>query len=189
MASKTLFVYCFHKLFKILDEIKENLNFEIYHIDEKDLNKIDFSEFEKYLVITKKANLVIKNSLIIKNFPEKIVDLVEKINLSFLKNQFIDQSCFKIGRYILDLNSKKINLGEISLNLTEKECKLIMFLDTHKKASSKELEKNVWSHSTNLETHTVETHIYRLRKKMLKIFEDENFIEHNHGSYFFSKNF
>ena len=189
MASKTLFVYSFHKLFKILDEIKQNLNFEIYHIDEKDLNKIDFNEFEKYLVITKKTNLVIKNSLIIKNFPEKIVNLVEKINLSFLKNQFIDQSCFKIGKYILDLNSKKINFGEVGLNLTEKECKLIMFLDKHKKASSKELEKNVWSHSTNLETHTVETHIYRLRKKMLKIFEDENFIEHNHGSYFFSKNF
>ena len=62
-----------------------------------------------------------------------------------------------------------------------------MFLNEHKKASSKELEKNVWSHSTNLETHTVETHIYRLRKKMSKIFDDENFIDYDHVKYFFSK--
>ena len=188
MTSKTLFVYSFYKLFKILDEIKENLNFKVYHIDEKDLSKLNFNKFDKYLVITDKTNIIIKNSLILKNFPEKIVDLVEKINLSFLKNQFIEQSSFKVGKYILDLNSKKIIYGETSLNLTEKECRLIMFINEHKKASSKELEKNVWSHSTYLETHTVETHIYRLRKKMSKIFDDENFIDYDHGKYFFSKN-
>ena len=188
MTSKTLFVYSFYKLFKILDEIKENLNFKVYHIDEKDLSKLNFNEFDKYLVITDKTNIIIKNSLILKNFPEKIVNLVEKINLSFLKNQFIEQSSFKVGKYILDLNSKKISYEETSLNLTEKECRLIMFINENKKASSKELEKNVWSHSTNLETHTVETHIYRLRKKMSEIFDDEHFIDYDSGKYFFSKN-
>ena len=62
MTSKTLFVYSFYKLFKILDEIKENLNFKVYHIDEKDLSKLNFNEFDKYLVITDKTNIIIKNS-------------------------------------------------------------------------------------------------------------------------------
>ena len=188
MTSKTLFVYNFYELFKILDEIKENLNFEIYHIEEKDLSKQNFDKFERYLVITKKTNMIIKNSLIINNFPEKIINLLQKINLSFLKNQFIEQSCFKIGKYILDLNSKRINFGGINLNLTEKECRLIMFINEHKKASSKELERDVWSHSASLETHTVETHIYRLRKKMSEFFDDENFIKYENGNYFLSKN-
>ncbi len=188
MTSKTLFVYNFYELFKILDEIKENLNYEIYHIEEKDLSKQNFGKFEKYLVITRKTNIIIKNSLIINNFPEKILNLLEKINLSFLKNQFIEQSCFKIGKYILDLNSKKINFGETNLSLTEKECRLIMFINEHKNASSKELEKDVWSHSARLETHTVETHIYRLRKKMSEIFGDENFIGYDNGKYFLSIN-
>jgi len=45
------------------------------------------------------------------------------------------------------------------------------------------LQLSVWGYSSDLETHTVETHIYRLRKKMSLTFKDENFITHNKNGY------
>ncbi len=183
MTNKTLFVYNFYELFKILDEIAEDLSFEVYNIDKKDLDKFNFSRFDKYLVITNQKDIFIKNSLFIEIFPQKIVNLIETINLGYIKNQFIEQSSFSIGKYILDLNSKQIKFKEKSLNLTEKECKLLLFINTQKNASTKELEKSVWSHSTDLETHTVETHIYRLRKKIAQAFNDDTFIKYDYGKY------
>ena len=110
--------------------------------------------------------------------------LMEKLNISFLKNQYNNQSELIIGKYTLDLNSRKIIFKDISLNLTEKESDLLLFMKNNEKVSLKELQKNVWGHSSGLETHTVETHIYRLRKKILKNFKDNNFIEHDKEGYY-----
>ena len=96
--------------------------------------------------------------------------------LEILKNKFSDQSYINIGEYNLDLNSRKISHGNKSLNLTERETNLIIFIKDKKKVTIKELQKMVWDYSPDLETHTVETHIYRLRKKMKETFGDENFI-------------
>ena len=76
------------------------------------------------------------------------------------------------------------DLENKSLNLTEKESDLILFINSHKRADLKTIQKTVWGHSNDLETHTVETHIYRLRKKMIKTFEDHNFIKHDQDGYF-----
>ena len=122
--------------------------------------------------------------MIIKDFPKKLSNLIEIINQNFLKNQFLNQSDIKIGKYILNLNSRKINFENKSLDLTEKESNLILFINSKKKASLKDLQKNVWGYSSDLETHTVETHIYRLRKKILKIFNDDSFINHDKFGYF-----
>ena len=184
MSSKTLFVYNSYKLFEILNEIKENLNFEIHSIDKKNYTKIDFDEFDNYLLVSTNSNDDIKNCLIIDQLPKKLHYLIEKINLSFLKNQFNNQSELKIGKYILDLNSRKIYLENTNLDLTERESDLILFINSNKKASLKELQKKVWGYSSDLETHTVETHIYRLRKKMLQIFKDDEFIKHDKEGYF-----
>ena len=70
------------------------------------------------------------------------------------------------------------------MNLTEKECDLILFINDNKKVNLKEIQKKVWHYSSDLETHTVETHIYRLRKKMLKSFNDKNFIKYDKKGYF-----
>ena len=184
MIKKTLFVYNSLNLFKILNEIKENLHFEIRYIDKKDFKKINFEEYENYLIISNNIDEKIKNCLIIDNLPKKITKLVEILNLNFIKIQFKNQSEHKIGKYILDLNSRKIYFKDKSLNLTEKESDLILFINSSKRAELKKIQKIVWGYSSDLETHTVETHIYRLRKKMLKNFKDHNFIKHDQDGYF-----
>ena len=184
MNFKTLFVYNSFKLFNILNEIKENLNLEIHHIDKKNFQMIDLNNYKNHLVITTNSCDGINNCLLIDESPVKISKLIEKINLSFLKNQFNNQSELTIGKYILDLNSRKITFKDISLDLTERESDLLLFMNNNKKVSLKELQKNVWGYSSDLETHTVETHIYRLRKKMLENFEDDNFIKHDNKGYF-----
>ena len=184
MNSKILFIYNFKKLFEILNEIQENLNFKVCFIDEKDYKKLNFNNLQNYLIIRTNSCNNIKNCLEVKKSPIKLTNLIEKINLSFLKNQFNNQSEHKVGKYTLDSNSRKIYLNNISLDLTEKESDLILYINSNKKVSLKELQKQVWGYSTNLETHTVETHIYRLRKKMFKSFGDNNFIEHDKNGYF-----
>ena len=184
MNNKTLFIYKSPYLFKILDEIKGNLNFEIQQIDEKELKEISFGKLKNYSIISSDVYNNIKHCLIINNFPEKITKLVEKINISFLRNQFNNQSELRIGKYILDLNSRRIILKGKNLNLTEKETNLIVFINLKKIVNLKDLQKEVWGYSSDLETHTVETHIYRLRKKMDKTFKDVNFITHGKKGYY-----
>jgi len=184
MNSKNLFIYDSIKLFEILNEIKEHLNFEINYINKKDYEKMDFYDYKNYVLISTKFDKEIKNCLVINKLPLKINKLIEKINLIFLKNQFNNQSEIKIGKYILNLNSRKINFREINLDLTEKECDLILFIQANKKVNLKEIQKNVWHYTSDLETHTVETHIYRIRKKMIESFSDDNFIKFDKKGYF-----
>ncbi len=186
MNNKTLFIYNSPYLFEILNEIKRNLNFEIQHIDEKEYKKINFDQLEKYSVVSIDTNNNIKNCLVLNNLPEKLTSLVEKININFIRNQFINQSELKIGKYTLDLNSRKIFSETKSLNLTEKETNLIIFINLKKIVNLKDLQKEVWGYSSDLETHTVETHIYRLRKKMDETFKDSNFINHDKEGYYLS---
>ena len=135
------------------------------------------------LIISKKKIEGIKNNLILENMPIKFEKLVEIINIKFLKNKFLDQSNIKIGEYNLDLNSRKISLGDRILNLTERETNLIIFIKDKKHVTVKELQKTVWDYSPDLDTHTVETHIYRLRKKMKETFGNENFILNTSNGY------
>tara|TARA_B100001057_G_C22787542_1_gene926234 strand:+ start:637 stop:1197 length:561 start_codon:yes stop_codon:yes gene_type:complete len=184
VSSKILYVYKSLKLFEILEQIKENLNFEIKYIDNKDVKNLNFDGFEDYLTITVDSCEDIQNCKKIVNLPKKFTKLIEDINLSFIKKQFSNQSELKIGKYVLDLNSRKIISNNISLDLTEKESNLLIFIKENKKVKLEEIQKKVWGYSTGLETHTVETHIYRLRKKILKSFNDHNFIEHDKEGYF-----
>ena len=184
MIKKTLFVYNSLNLFNILNEIKENFYFELEYISPKNHEKINFDQYNNYLIISTNLDEKIKNCTIIENLPTKINKLVEIINLNFLKKQFQNQSEHKIKKYTLDLNSRKIFFKNKSLSLTEKESDLILFINSLKRADLKKIQKTVWGHSGDLETHTVETHIYRLRKKMIKNFEDHSFIKHDQDGYF-----
>ena len=183
MNSRILIIYEYQILYQILNEISEGLNFEITQSNSKDLKEFKYDPKNNYLIVSKKKIEGIKNSLILENVPIKFEKLIEIINIKFLKNKFLDQSNIKIGEYDLDLNSRKISLGDKSLNLTERETNLIIFIKDEKNVTIKELQKMVWDYSPDLETHTVETHIYRLRKKMKETFGDENFILNTSNGY------
>ena len=178
----TLIIHRFNALFKILNEFRNLFNFRLISLNtdeiDKNLNK------NNYLVITGKKNSKISNQIIIKEFPIDILKLVEIININFLKNKFYQQNNIKIGNYNINLNSRIMNKDSQNLSLTEKEAKIIIYLNKSKKPKSIfDLQKEVWDHKSKLETHTVETHIYRLRKKIEKKFNDKIFISSLKGGY------
>ena len=183
MNSRILIIYEYQILYQVFNEISESLNFEIIQFNEKDLKEFNFDQKNNYLIISEKKIEGVKNSLILDNLPIKFEKLIEIINIKFLKNKFLDQSHVKIGEYNLDLNSRKISFRNKSLNLTERETNLIIFIKDKKNVTINELQKKVWDYSPDLDTHTVETHIYRLRKKMKETFGNESFILNTSNGY------
>ena len=177
MNSKKKIIFDFDILFNILNEIKENLNFDIISCNQKNLNTIIDKLEKDFLIISRKKEKNLENNLIIENNPLSINKLIEMININFLKIQFNFQSEISIGTYKLDLNSREISKNKSTLDLTERETNLIVFLkNSLKPVKINKLQKEVWGYGSDLETHTVETHIYRLRKKIKDKFDDDNFI-------------
>jgi len=183
MISKTLIIYEYQILYKILSEIKEYLNFDILHVDKNEFKELEFDKFENYLIVSSVKSIDLKNNFVLENLPIKFDKLIQTININFLKTSYIKKSDVKIGRYKLDLNSRKIILNNLSLSLTEKEVEMIIFIKSNSNVTIKELQNNVWGYSSDLETHTVETHIYRLRKKMKDKFGDDVFIKNSQKGY------
>ena len=177
MNHKKLIIYEFDSLFNILNEIKENLNFELIKANKNDFQNNKFDLMSDFLIISKKNLDKINNQIILKDLPIKINKMIEFINIQFLKNKFNLQSHINIGSYHFNLNSRKMVKNDTYLDLTEREVNLIIYLNKSKlPVKINELQKEVWQYSSELETHTVETHIYRLRKKIKDKFGDENFI-------------
>ena len=164
-------------LYNVLKEISDELNFSVYKYFKKDFIKIESSKELNYLFLTKKEIPKIRNQILINKFPLNLFKLIEKLNIEFLKLKFEEQSEIKISHYVFNLNSREMKNQNYNLKLTEKEISSIMFLFKAKQAVKvNELQIKVWGYQSNLETHTVETHIYRLRKKILNKFKDNNFI-------------
>ena len=177
MSHKKLIIYEYDSLFNILNEIKENINFEPIKAQENNLKDIKSTITSDFLIISKNNLEKIDNQINLTNLPIRINKIIELINVQFLKNKFNLQSKINIGSYILNLNSRKIIKNDINLDLTERETNLIVYLNKSKSPIKiDELQKDVWEYSSDLETHTVETHIYRLRKKMKDKFGDNKFI-------------
>tara|TARA_A100001234_G_scaffold40453_1_gene32699 strand:- start:110 stop:667 length:558 start_codon:yes stop_codon:yes gene_type:complete len=177
MNKQSLLIYNFETLFQIINEIKDNLNFEIFSVTKKEIDNVSQNKFGDFIILTKE-DLNINNQILIDNFPYKLNKLIEVINVNFLKNKYNQQSEIFIGKYKLDINSRKISKDNLSLELTEKETEIITFLkNTKEPVKINDLQKKVWEYNPSLETHTVETHIYRLRKKLKETFNDDNFIK------------
>ena len=162
---------------QILKELEDVLNFNVIEILNEKLLNHKIKNLKNYLIITQKKLLLLENQFFVDQLPIKLVYLVEKLNIEFLKQQFSNQSELNINNYLLNLNAREISLKNKKLKLTEKEINIILYLSKKIKPTKiEDLQKNIWKYQSNAETHTVETHIYRLRKKISKVFSDKNFI-------------
>ena len=205
MNKQTINIVGVHTLYNIFEEIKDNLSFNVANFDKKDNflklyreNKIDIAnsliltKAENKDLFVKKNNINKQNIFLFYNkdnnydinleynllkYPIEIYSLIEKINIQLIKQKYNYQSKIKLNDYYLDLNSRNIAKKDKSLKLTEREMDIILFLNDKKKPQKINiLQSQVWEYSSDLETHTVETHIYRLRKKINNKFKDNKFI-------------
>ena len=186
---QNVFIINYNSLYEILDEIKDNLSFKIIHFkSNEDFQKNNNLDIKNCLIISKiKPKLLAnnKNSLDFDNLPLPLEKLLELINIKLIKLKFNHQSKIIIKGYELNLNSKFFSKGNLNLKLTEKEIEIILYLNDKKiKHNVVDLQKNIWGYTANMETHTVETHIYRLRKKISDLFKDEKFILSDKNGYF-----
>lgn len=191
MSKSAVYIYNFKVLYNIIFEIKNFFNFDLFHNESE---KSIFEEQKKrgdssFIIITdqklKNNSINNKQVMTVENYPLNLISLIEKINSNLLMQQYNFQSNINLGDYLLDLNSRIISLKNNKLKLTERETQIILFLKKQKQPININiLQKEVWGYAEDSETHTVETHIYRLRKKIKKSFDDQSFIKSDKKGYF-----
>ena len=117
--------------------------------------------------------------------PFTILEFEKKVISLLAKNEFRKNSLIQLDDYTIDKNERKIKKNDLELQLSEKEINFLILFSKNKEPISRNLVlKNVWNYSSESETHTVETHIHRLRKKILEKFGDDNFIKNNNKGYY-----
>jgi hypothetical protein len=195
MFNQSVSIIEFSNLYNILTEVKSLFIFNIRNYENSVifLNEIESKNIEiinSTIIVNNNNHPLFSNNkinrnniLVIDKFPIKIEILLDKINTHLIKQKYNFQSNLNIKKYNLNLNSRTIINGSKELKLTEREIDIILFLNENKKPQSViNLQNKVWGYSFDLETHTVETHIYRLRKKIKDKFNDEKFIvSHDEG--------
>ena len=196
MINKFVSIVELPELYNILREINSLFSFEVKNfkdisdfIKEIESNNHEFSDLVLISENNKNLSSIKKidtNGLILlDSTPVKINSLIETINIQLIKKKYNSQSQIHIKNYILNLNSRTISNENNKLKLTEREIEVILYLgEKNIKHNILDLQKNIWGYSIDLETHTVETHIYRLRKKISDKFNDENFILSHQDGYF-----
>ena len=206
MISYTISIFANKIFFDIINEIKLFSKFKIKHYEDLDLcvkeaekenqlvvffinplNKIKINNFPSIL-ISKSSKPISRlfgdfNGQL--NMPFTILDFKKKIVSLIAKNEFKKNSLIRLSGYIIDKNERRIKRNNLELQLSEKEVNFLILFSTSKKPINRNLVlKNVWKYSEETETHTVETHIHRLRKKILEKFGDDNFIKNNKKGYY-----
>ena len=182
----------YNSLYEIFDDLKENLPFKTIKFKNEDdfLKDNNLDKRKSLIILNKKTKLLFNhglhesNILYLNDLPLSFEKLLEKININLIKLRYSLQSKIIIKDFQLDINSKHLSKFGITLKLTEKEIEIILYLNKKKiNCDIADLQKNIWGYSANIETHTVETHIYRLRKKIDKVFKDKKFIVSQKNGY------
>ena len=187
MFEHKIHIINFKILFDILEEIKLHLSFEIlYHIDQnKFIEFLSINNLKNSLILTKKIDIELKSQIAldkrqlieVSKKPLSLSKFIEDLNIKLIKQNYNYQSNINIKDYFLNFNSRVLSHKKIQLKLTQKEIDIILFLKQNTQPQSINILQNfVWKYESDLETHTVETHIYRLRKKIKEQFNDDNFI-------------
>ena len=189
MHKNKIYIVDFPILFETLYEINDYLNYNLYNLNYEDYLKKNEDNKNSLFIIkkpntTEKKNFDIQNKFYLNNLPIKLNELTQQINIFFLKSVYQSNSQINFKNYNLNLNDKIIKSDKKKLKLTEKEVKIIIFLLSHKTPQKTlVLQKEIWGYEESLETHTVETHIYRLRKKIDDCFNDPDFLKKNRNGY------
>ena len=175
--------------FEIISELKLFSKFNIKFYNNNDLYiKDSNTENQIALLFDNQLSLKItsQGKVLEKiKMPFKILDFKKKITLLIAKNEFKKNSLINLSGYVIDKNERKIKKNDLQLKLSEKEINfLILFSNSNNPISKDLVLKKVWNYSTESQTHTVETHIHRLRKKILEKFGDDNFIKNNNQGYY-----
>ena len=184
---------------KNFNEVKEILKtplidvyvflFFIDDIEKLELKELKKIKYPKIFFSSKSENFKnLQKDNVLSNFlelPVNYQDLEKIIKLAILKFKFLFQSKLEIGKYNLDKNERTLNFGKKSIKLTERELDIIIYLSGKKEGASKqEIMKDVWSHGEEIDSHTYETHLYRLRQKIQSKLNDKKFITVDEGKYF-----
>ena len=194
MVNQKLYIINLSNFYDIIIELKEHIDFELLKFDNKE---IFFDKYKSESISTENSILVVyekEYNFFVKNInkdqiikfkpPVNIFSFIENLNVRFIQKKYQDQSNINVKDFFLDINSRELKKGKSSLKLTERETDMILFLNKSKKPVNVEtLEKEIWQHSSELETHTVETHIYRLRKKIKAEFGNDDLIKSNKNGY------
>ena len=194
MVNQKLYIINLSNFYDILDELKEHIGYEISKFDSKETffgknnNKSISLENSILVVHEKEYDFFLKNikedQIITFKPPVNIFTFIENLNVRFIQKKYQDQSNVKVKDFFLDINSRELKKDKLSLKLTEREIDMILYLNDSKKPVNVEtLEKEIWLHSSDLETHTVETHIYRLRKKIKAEFGNDDLIKSDKDGY------
>ena len=194
MVNQKLYIINLSNFYDILDELKEHIGYEISKFNSKEFF------FDKY----NSKNITLENSILIVNEkeynffvksikedqiikfkpPVNIFKFIENLNVRFIQKKYQDQSNVNVKDFFLNINSRELKKDKLTLKLTERETDMILYLNDSKKPVNVEtLEKEIWQHSSDLETHTVETHIYRLRKKIKAEFGNDELIKSDKDGY------
>jgi len=194
MVNQKLYIINLSNFYDIINELKEHIDFEISKFDNKEIffdkykSKSISTENSIMVVHEKEYNFFVKNinedQIIKLKPPVNIFTFIENLNVKFIQKKYQDQSNVSVKDFSLDINSRELKKDKLSLKLTERETDLILYLNNSKKPVNVEtLEKEIWQHSSDLETHTVETHIYRLRKKIKAEFGNDDLIKSDKDGY------
>jgi len=157
-----------------------------YISNENQIKKIKDEDLPAILVL-ENSNKKRSDSELIEylNKPFEIFEFQKKLIMIDAKNKFKKNSFIHLKDYIIDKNERKIKKEGIELQLSEKEVNFLILFKKYNEPLNRNLVlKNVWNYSPESETHTLETHVYRLRKKILKKFNDNNFIKNNKKGYY-----
>ena len=206
MNNLTISIFGNQIFFEIMRELKLFSQFKIKHYENLDLcikdadkenqlvvfftnpfNTIKIDNFPSILIIesSNPINKLSGDLNVQLKMPFRILDFKKKIISLISKNEFKKNSLIHLNDYIIDKNERKIKKDNLELKLSEKEVNFLILFSKNKEPISRNFVlKNVWKYSSETETHTVETHIHRLRKKFLDKFNDKNFIKNNNKGYY-----